>query len=140
MAVPTIETPTTHPRVKTMLLTRARAENSTTMIATIAIGLIATTTANGRTSLIALPISYLPYSPLVGGGGRNRTHRTGFARPTRFEDEGGHQTPFTSGAGLSASLPSEERPSTRRSAVKKLLVLLILVAIGIAVARKVREV
>ena len=32
----------------------------------------------------------------LGGGGRNRTHRTGFARPTRFEDEGGHQTPFTS--------------------------------------------
>ena len=33
---------------------------------------------------------------LVGGGGRNRTHRTGSTRPTRFEDEGGHQTPFTS--------------------------------------------
>ena len=31
-----------------------------------------------------------------GGGGRNRTHRTGITRPTRFEDEGGHQTPFTS--------------------------------------------
>jgi hypothetical protein len=31
-----------------------------------------------------------------GGGGRNRTHRTGIARPTRVEDEGGHQTPFTS--------------------------------------------
>ncbi len=43
---------------------------------------------------------------LSGGGGRNRTHRTGFARPTRFEDEGGHQTPFTS-AGI---LP---RPTSR---------------------------
>ena len=36
----------------------------------------------------------------MSGGGRNRTHRTGITRPTRFEDEGGHQTPFTSGAGL----------------------------------------
>src|SRR5215813_2000996 len=88
MTVPTIETPTTHPRVKTMLLTRARAENSTTMIATIAIGLIATTTANGRTSLIALPISYLPYSPLVGGGGRNRTHRTGSPVPLVLKTRG----------------------------------------------------
>src|SRR5437764_13837106 len=44
------------------------------------------------------------------------------------------------GAGLPVSLPSGQRPSTRRSVVKKLLVLLILVAIGIAVARKVREV
>ena len=34
------------------------------------------------------------------GGGRNRTHRTGSTRPTRFEDEGGHQTPFTSAGTL----------------------------------------
>ena len=40
-----------------------------------------------------------------GGGGRNRTHRTGFARPTRFEDEGGHQTPFTSGRILAGRRP-----------------------------------
>src|SRR5690349_379527 len=36
-------------------------------------------------------------SCIASGGGRNRTHRTGSARPTRFEDEEGHQTPFTSG-------------------------------------------
>jgi hypothetical protein len=90
---------------------------------------------------MALPISACSsHDRLIGGGGRNRTHRTGITRPTRFEDEGGHQTPFTSGVGLSVSLASGDRPSTRRSAVKKLLVLLILVAIGIAVARKVREV
>jgi hypothetical protein len=107
----------------------------------IGTGLMATPIANGRTSLMALPISACSsHDRLIGGGGRNRTHRTGIARPTRFEDEGGHQTPFTSGAGLSVSLPSGQRPSTRRSVVKKLLVLLILVAIGIAVARKVREV
>ena len=35
------------------------------------------------------------------GGGRNRTHRTRITRPTRFEDEGSHQAPFTSGVGLS---------------------------------------
>jgi len=35
-----------------------------------------------------------------GGGGRNRTHRAGSTHPTRFEDEGGHQTSFTSGVGL----------------------------------------
>src|SRR5215217_7062866 len=38
------------------------------------------------------------------GGGRNRTHRTGITRPTRFEDEGGHQTPFTSDAGSTSFL------------------------------------
>src|SRR5262249_42683997 len=86
------------------------------------------------------PAHLLP--PLLSTGGRRWQESNppdGFARPTRFEDEGGHQTPFTSGAGLSASLPSEERPSTRRSAVKKLLVLLILVPIGMAGARRVRE-
>ena len=43
-------------------------------------------------------------------------------------------------AGLPDSIACEERPSDRENVVKKLLVLLILVAIGIAVARKVREV
>ena len=42
---------------------------------------------------------------MSGGGGRNRTHRTGIARPTRVEDEGGHQTPFTSGADATGAEP-----------------------------------
>src|SRR6266540_2476109 len=101
MTVLTSPTPMTHPAVKTSPLTRALTENRTRITAMMDNGLIATPIANGMTSLIACP--------------------------TRFEDEGGHQTPFTSGAGLPASLPSRQRPSTRRSAVKKLLVVLILV-------------
>jgi hypothetical protein len=40
-----------------------------------------------------------------GGGGRNRTHPTRITRRTRFEDEGGHQTPFTSAPLLLAAHP-----------------------------------
>src|SRR5512132_1269664 len=113
MTVLTRATPTTHPAVKTSPLTRALAENRTRITAMMDTGLIATPIANGRTSLIALPMSQTPLErPTIGGGGRNRTHRTGIARPTRFEDEGGHQTPFTSGVGLSVSLASGDRPST----------------------------
>jgi hypothetical protein len=102
-----------------------------------------------------------------GGGGRNRTHRTGIARPTRVEDEGGHQTPFTSGTdatghgheqpfgniavaravgdesqtrvsdGVGAPVQSGYQPA-EEVIVKKLLLLLVLVALGAAVARKVR--
>ena len=59
MTVLTIATPTTHPRRKTGPFTRARAENSTRITAMIPAGLIATPIANGRTSLIALPMSQL---------------------------------------------------------------------------------
>ena len=90
------------------------------------------------------------------GGGRNRTHRTGIARPTRVEDEGGHQTPFTSGLIMadrsrgtslerSSSVSEGVRPpvqcrdqSAEEVIVKKLLLLLVLVALGAVVARKVR--
>ena len=48
-----------------------------------------------------------------GGGGRNRTHRTGFARPTRVEDEGGHQTSFTSARILSGIKSSEHSQAER---------------------------
>lgn len=43
------------------------------------------------------------------GGGRNRTHRTGITRPTRFEDEGGHQTPFTSRCSSQGPCSSRDR-------------------------------
>ena len=93
---------------------------------------------------------------LIGGGGRNRTHRTGSTRPTRFEDEGGHQTPYTSGFGLPpvgsatfrllrvAAAPtivliSAPVATNKGNHMKKLLIILILAAIGIAVAKKVRE-
>lgn len=71
-------------------------------------------------------------------------------RPTRFEDEGGHQTPFTSGgdgselrrvrwsggSAVGRLLP----PSAQEGpCVKKLLLLLVLVALGALVAKKVRE-
>jgi hypothetical protein len=56
----------------------------------------------GSPSLGSLPISGT-YSKVLepnckclwgsSGGGRNRTHRTGITRPTRFEDEGAHQAP-----------------------------------------------
>src|SRR4030088_603483 len=93
-------TPTIQPSANSGPLTRARAEKRTRITAMIGTGLIATPIANGRTSLMALPISACPsHDRLIGGGGRNRTHRTGITRPTRFEDEGGHQTPFTSGRG-----------------------------------------
>ena len=39
------------------------------------------------------PLDQDSYSPETSGGGRNRTHRTGITRPTRFEDEGAHQAP-----------------------------------------------
>jgi hypothetical protein len=81
-----------------------------------------------------------------GGGGRNRTHRTGVARPTRVEDEEGHQTLFTS-AEIIADVPARwvvvppiqcrDQPA-EEVIVKKLLLLLVLVALGAAVARKVR--
>jgi len=89
---------------------------------------------------------------LIGGGGRNRTHRTGSTRPTRFEDEGGHQTPFTSGVSLASGgsiAPGDPTAydaadlraaaTEGESTMKKLLIILILAAIGIAVAKKVRE-
>ena len=91
---------------------------------------------------------------LIGGGGRNRTHRTGSTRPTRFEDEGGHQTPFTSTAlpvwhpgrpiaprGRAAYDAADLRAVRDRRGIpmKKLLIILILAAIGIAVAKKVRD-
>ncbi len=74
----------------------------------------------------------------------------GMTRPTRFEDEGGHQTPFTSGVRsttrLSSPLPPRSpahtmsAPGRRKGDVmKKLLVILILIAIGVAVAKKVRD-
>ncbi len=88
----------------------------------------------------------------MGGGGRNRTHRTGSTRPTRFEDEGGHQTPFTSTVSLASRAPIAPEGRTAYDAavlravategefhMKKLIVILILAAIGIAVAKKVRE-
>ena len=52
---------------------------------------------------------------MSGGGGRNRTHRTGFARPTRVEDEGGHQTSFTSAGILSGIQSSEHSQAEKRS-------------------------
>ena len=58
MTVLKIATPTTHPRRKTGPFTRARAENSTRITAMTPAGLIATPIANGRTSLIALPMSH----------------------------------------------------------------------------------
>jgi hypothetical protein len=76
----------------------------------------------------------------------------GSTRPTRFEDEGGHQTPFTSGASLASRCSIAPRGPTAYDAadlraaategeypMKKLLIILILAAIGIAVAKKVRE-
>ena len=96
-------------------------------------------------------ISASDVQPLRGGG-RNRTHRTGIARPTRVEDEGGHQTPFTSAVSLSSGGPIAPSGPTAydaadlraaategESTMKKLLVILILAAIGIAVVKKVRE-
>src|SRR5256884_7438286 len=80
-------------------LTRARGENRTRITGMIATGLIATPIANGRASPMALPMVVCSLRFRFRGGGRNRTHRTGITRPTRFEDEGGHQTPFTSGRG-----------------------------------------
>jgi hypothetical protein len=71
------------------------------------------------------------------------------SRPTRFEDEGGHQAPFTStaeataGAGppVASATPGDRvrPPDQGGTRVKKLLILVVLVAVGALVAKKVRE-
>src|SRR6266496_3831300 len=134
-------TQTIQPSANTGPFTRARVENRTRITAMIGTGLIATPIANGRTSLIALPMVVL--APFVPGSaevaGIEPTGR-GSPVPLVLKTRGATRPRSPPGAGLPVSLPSGQRPSTRRSVVKKLLVLLILVAIGIAVARKVREV
>ncbi len=93
-------------------------------------------------------------APYKSGGGRNRTHPTGETRHTRVEDEGGHQTPCTSAveaSGVNVTALFEQVAVERSTLllpargvggqlmVKKLLILVVLAALGALVAKKVRE-
>jgi hypothetical protein len=70
------------------------------------------------------------------GGGRNRTHRTGITRPTRFEDEGAHQAPVHLRFCVSR-LESPGHLHPRREVwMKKLMLLVIVLALGAVVAKK----
>ena len=68
----------------------------------------------------------------------NRTRRTGITRPTRFEGGGAHQVPGHLLAGSAGRRPRYPRPRTRVTAMKKLLLLVILIALGAVAAKKLR--
>jgi len=67
----------------------------------------------------------------------NRTRRTGSARPSRFEGGGAHQVP---GHLRAATLQTTTPRSVRVGAMKKLLVLLVVVGLVALAAKKVRTV
>ena len=67
--IATIVRPSIQPSVKAGPLERALAEKSIRMTAMIGIGLIATPTAAGRMSAIALPIARISLVPLCRPGG-----------------------------------------------------------------------
>ena len=62
----------------------------------------------------------------------NRTRRTGITRPTRFEGGGAHQVP---GHLLAGNRPGD---STSVATMKKLLLLVVIIALGAVAAKKLR--
>jgi hypothetical protein len=74
--------------------------------------------------------------PFASGGGRNRTHRTGITRPTRFEDEGAHQAPVhLQFLVIRLESPGHLTPP-EEVRMKKLMLLVIVIALGALVAKK----
>jgi hypothetical protein len=68
----------------------------------------------------------------------NRTRRTGFARPTRFEGGGAHQVP---GHLLGAGTGPVRRPYRRvgyLGAMKKLLLIVVILGLSAFAVRKLR--
>ena len=106
-------------------------------------------TLSNNHAVNGIPVEVVPGLSVrggAGGGGRNRTHRTGITVPLVLKTRGPpdpvhlravwHLDRRFSGSAPVAS-PQPSRPEG--TPMKKLLIVLILAAIGIAVAKKVRE-